>query len=252
LTALPTASLDLPLGVPRFLHHFEPEPDARHLVIAFTGLATDPGKPRSGWPQRVRLSRLPVHRLYVESQVRPLPDPCLDLAALNRFVAAAREQVGVPAARTITCGSSLGATAAVDVALRQGFAHAVAGSPIVLIGDYVKDDFIPAVVRSSIRASFAQTPDDQLNDVITDAVHAAPGPTAIDFFVGDEDHFYPEHSEALALACAGRPGVVDLRLTVEPGITHQTMYRAWSRHLALSMRALLGTAAGDDVAEGVR
>jgi hypothetical protein len=236
---MPTDGLPLGPEVPNFKHHFEEQPGAEYLVISFSGLATDPAKPNTGWAQRARLAALPVHRLFVESQARPLPDPCFDLDGLGEFVEAARACVGVDAAQTVTCGSSLGATASLESATRWGYGLAVVGSPIVLIGDYVEDEALPEMVRSSVSRSFAESSLESRNARITGTLQNAPGPTTIDFFVGDGDHFFPDHLNAVRSAVATNEAL-DLRVTVAPGVTHADMYRAWSRHLAASLHRLLG------------
>lgn len=236
---LPTDSLSLGDTVPLFRHHFEEHPGAEYLVVSFTGLATDPAKPHTGWAQRARLASLPVHRLFVDSQVRPLPDPCLDLPGIGQFVEAARSEIGTAPGKTITCGSSLGATAALDVAARHGFRRAIVGSPVVLVGDYVEDPVIPEMVRSSVARSFDGLAGRDLNRIVTDVVQRAPGPTRIDFFVGDGDHFYPEHLDAVRAAAAANPRV-DLRAAIAHDITHADMYRPWSRYLAAILHRLLG------------
>ncbi len=49
--------------------------------------------------------------------------------AMEQIIAAVQAELGVPAARTVTMGSSMGATAAVRFALRHGYAGAIGVSP---------------------------------------------------------------------------------------------------------------------------
>lgn len=184
-----------------------------------------------------------MHRLFVESQVAPLPDPCLDLLGLSDFVEAARIEIGIARARTICCGSSLGATAALLTGAREGLGHVIAGAPIVLLGRYVVDDYIPELVRESVKRSLPVQTRPELDAFVTDIVGAAPGPTRIELFTGDHDHFFPEHPQALEAACKVNRRV-RLRTSVAPGVTHDSMYRPWARHLEASLRAIL--AADDD------
>jgi pimeloyl-ACP methyl ester carboxylesterase len=228
-----------------FRHRLDEHPSAEYLVVVFAGVVADPAAPRLRMPYEDRLAKLPAHRLYVVPQIAPVGGAILDIPALSEFLDGFLERLGVPPRRTVACGSSMGGTFALFMALRGQYGHVVVGSPIVLAGDYVEDPFIPDAFRSSIAISRlrpVETDDDvidELNETIPSGVRQARAPLSIDLFVGEADYNYPYHSDALTDACDENP-LVTLRRTIVPDVTHQNMHRPFGRHMVATLRELIG------------
>lgn len=228
----PQERLDLPADVPQLRHHFERQDGAEHLLVTFTGYMSrvaNPGQPR--WAYRHRVLNLPVHRLYVDTQIGVLPERSLDLAGLVRFSSAALYRTGIPEARTIASGSSLGGAAALLVAAELGLRHAVVGAPSIHFGRHVLADpaFGTAEEARRVLATWGTTVE-SLDSAVLDAVARTRAPLDVDLLIGMHDERHPEVTDALAAVCARNP-CTTLRTTVLATVDHSNVSKPYGRHL---------------------
>lgn len=211
---------------PSLRYYVEPAPRGSDvLAVGFSAI------PAQGKPPAYNLVRTlrpvdHIHRLWILDDIGPEVDGgpvgCYYLgrnrtfdvpAAVTELVDAAAGRFGVPRANIVSFGSSKGGTAALWQALRNGWGHAIAGGPQILLGRYLIDQYPPyRAVARFVAGDDGPSGREWLDGLFPAALSAAPADIDLCVHVGRGDPHWSRHVEPFVgfAEAAGIPVRLDL------------------------------------------
>jgi O-antigen/teichoic acid export membrane protein len=211
------------------------------LAICFAGYRAPTAKPSFSYFGT--LGHVDCHRLYVRSAdlyTGRGGDFFAD-RTMRQLVTHAKELLGADRDRTITCGSSMGGSAAVGFGISdQAARHVIVGCPPLLYGDYLLGRPDPTGFRRGIAEMVAggSGPEERaaLNDLTLGTVREAAADVTIHLLYSKRDELY-EHARALIEVGEAQPHV-EILLTETDYARHGDLGHSFGPFMIDTLRRL--------------
>jgi hypothetical protein len=178
----------------------------RGLIVAFAAAVEDGEEPRYYTVRALR--SIPCAKLFIlddQGPPGPPPRPCWYVGSNRRTEVAdsvcelmrrTAQELGVPSGGVVTCGASKGGWAALYFAARFCAAHAIAGEPQVLLGDYLLQIDTHDIATHLAGGTSAEDRD-YLNELLFSAFRQSQAPPRVHLYCGRGSGYYVDQAKAL-------------------------------------------------------